>query len=343
MRRRQTSCPTSPERKSAPPMWSSKLSRRSSKRNKPSLASSSRSSRVTPSSRPTPRASSSKTWPRFWSTPDRFVGLHFFNPVARLPLVEVISGTATRETTAARAMSFVTQIGKLPLPCRSAPGFVVNRILAPYMLEALRAHEEGRALEEVDEAAEAFGMPMGPIELADRVGLDVAQHVSTILGAATGRRVPESLRLKVEAGHLGAKSGQGFYRYENDHPIKVRHRGPTHKDLGDRLILTLLNEAVACCEDGVVGRLRPARCRSGLWGWVCAVPGRPSALRKVARHRNSGRAARGASGQLRRAIHAPPGLAEARAVMGCADFSPGRVVDCAAGARSGPNSFVLPS
>lgn len=184
--------------------------------------------------------------------PERFVGLHFFNPVARLPLVEVISGTGTSEATASRAMGFVTQIGKLPLPCRSAPGFVVNRILAPYMLEALRAHEAGHALEEIDEAAEAFGMPMGPIELADRVGLDVAQHVSAILGAATGLDVPESLKRKVEAGHLGVKSGQGFYRYEKDRPIKQTRGSGRDPDLEDRLILTLVNEAVACCEDGVV-------------------------------------------------------------------------------------------
>jgi len=185
--------------------------------------------------------------------PERFVGLHFFNPVPRLPLVEVISGDQTSAATAAHAMSFVTQIGKLPLPCRSAPGFVVNRILAPYMLEALRAHEQGHSLEQIDEAAESFGMPMGPIELADRVGLDVAQHVSAILSRVTGLAVPDSLRDKVENGHLGAKTGEGFYKYENGRPIKQRPvPRSTDPDLQDRLILTLLNEAVACCEDGVV-------------------------------------------------------------------------------------------
>src|SRR5690606_19266560 len=99
--------------------------------------------------------------------PGRFVGLHFFNPVASLPLVEVIRGESTDPETEQRALAFVTQIGKLPLPCRSAPGFVVNRVLMPYMLEALKAHEDGYAFETIDAAATAFGMPMGPVELAD--------------------------------------------------------------------------------------------------------------------------------------------------------------------------------
>jgi 3-hydroxyacyl-CoA dehydrogenase / enoyl-CoA hydratase / 3-hydroxybutyryl-CoA epimerase len=187
------------------------------------------------------------------SRPQLFVGLHFFNPVARLPLVEVISGKDTSTATAQRTMSFVTQIGKLPLPCRSAPGFLVNRILAPYMLEALVAHEQGHALEEIDAVAETFGMPVGPIELADRVGLDVAQHVSAILSDVTGLTVPESLRLMVSAGHLGAKTGQGFYRYENDRAVKQRRsQGIADPDLEDRLMLMLLNEAIACYDEGVV-------------------------------------------------------------------------------------------
>ena len=111
-------------------------------------------------------------------SPGRLVGLHFFNPVASLPLVEVIHGRDTTQETMQKALSFVTRIGKLPLPCRSAPGFVVNRLLTPYMLEALYAHMDGHALETIDAAATSFGMPMGPIELADRVGLDVALHVA---------------------------------------------------------------------------------------------------------------------------------------------------------------------
>lgn len=183
--------------------------------------------------------------------PGRFVGLHFFNPVSRLPLVEVVSGAQTDEAVVRRAMSFVTQIGKLPLPCRSAPGFVVNRILAPYMLEALRAHEEGASLETIDKAAEDFGMPTGPVELADRVGLDIAAHVTELLGSSA----PESLRAKVRAGELGAKTGKGFYEFKNNRPQKSSRYEPPTQDLQDRLILALVNEAMACYEDGIVDDL----------------------------------------------------------------------------------------
>jgi 3-hydroxyacyl-CoA dehydrogenase / enoyl-CoA hydratase / 3-hydroxybutyryl-CoA epimerase len=184
--------------------------------------------------------------------PDRFVGLHFFNPVASLPLVEVIRGQQTDEETMQRALAFVTQIGKLPLPCRSAPGFVVNRVLMPYMLEALEAHEDGHAIETIDAAAKSFGMPMGPVELADKVGLDVALHVARILGEPLGRGVPRALERKVEAGELGVKTGSGFYRYQNDKPQKQSSFAKPNRDLEDRLILPLLNEAVACWAEGIV-------------------------------------------------------------------------------------------
>jgi 3-hydroxyacyl-CoA dehydrogenase/enoyl-CoA hydratase/3-hydroxybutyryl-CoA epimerase len=190
------------------------------------------------------------------SNPDRFVGLHFFNPVASLPLVEVICGRDTDEKTMQMALSFVTQIGKLPLPCRSAPGFVVNRLLTPYMLEALHAHLDGHSLEAIDAAATGFGMPIGPIELADRVGLDVALHVAEILKEVLAIEPPESLRSKVAQGDLGVKSGRGFYSYDpQGKPIKDRKNRKAavpDDDLGDRLILPLLNEAVACLHEGVV-------------------------------------------------------------------------------------------
>src|SRR5690606_18614091 len=178
--------------------------------------------------------------------PGRFVGLHFFNAVPSLPLVEVIRGERTDEETMQRALAFVTQIGKVPLPCRSAPGFVVNRVLMPYMLEALNAHEDGHAFETIDAAAKAFGMPMGPIELADKVGLDVALHVARILSGPLGRTVPRALEAKVEAGELGEKPGAGFYRYANGRPDKKRDFPPPAPDLADRLLLPLVNEAVAC-------------------------------------------------------------------------------------------------
>ncbi|HET8699363.1 MAG TPA: 3-hydroxyacyl-CoA dehydrogenase NAD-binding domain-containing protein [Gammaproteobacteria bacterium] len=184
--------------------------------------------------------------------PERFVGLHFFNPVASLPLVEVIRGDGTGEAALERALSFVTQIGKLPLPCRSAPGFVVNRVLTPYMLEALRAHEDGYALETIDAAAKDFGMPMGPVELADRVGLDVALHVAKILATVLGTEPPALLAQKVAARELGVKTGRGFYVYENDKPRKQRPYPRPDADLADRLLLPLINEAVACVDAKIV-------------------------------------------------------------------------------------------
>jgi 3-hydroxyacyl-CoA dehydrogenase/enoyl-CoA hydratase/3-hydroxybutyryl-CoA epimerase len=185
--------------------------------------------------------------------PDRFVGLHFFNPVASLPLVEVISGAQTSAETMQAALSFVTRIGKLPLPCRSAPGFVVNRLLTPYMLEALHAHADGHALESIDAAAKSFGMPVGPVELADRVGLDVALHVAEILSGILASRPPEVLRAKVAKGELGVKTGRGFYAYDaKGKPIKQHGAARPDEGLGDRLLLPLINEAVACLDEGVV-------------------------------------------------------------------------------------------
>ncbi len=185
--------------------------------------------------------------------PDRFVGLHFFNPVASLPLVEVIRGAETSDETMQAAMSFVTRIGKLPLPCRSAPGFLVNRLLTPYMLEALYAHADGHNLESIDAAAKSFGMPMGPVELADRVGLDVALHVAEILSDVLAAKPPDLLKAQVAKGALGVKPRRGFYAYdERGKPIKDRARRPADDELADRLLLPLLNEAVACLHEGVV-------------------------------------------------------------------------------------------
>jgi 3-hydroxyacyl-CoA dehydrogenase/enoyl-CoA hydratase/3-hydroxybutyryl-CoA epimerase len=185
--------------------------------------------------------------------PGRFVGLHFFNPVASLPLVEVIRGAQTSAETMQAALSFVTKIGKLPLPCRSAPGFVVNRLLTPYMLEALHAHADGHSLESIDAAAKTFGMPIGPVELADRVGLDVALHVAEILGGVLRAAPPDLLRAKVAKGELGVKTGRGFYRYDaKGKPIKRRGTRPADAGLADRLLLPLINEAVACLHESVV-------------------------------------------------------------------------------------------
>jgi 3-hydroxyacyl-CoA dehydrogenase/enoyl-CoA hydratase/3-hydroxybutyryl-CoA epimerase len=185
--------------------------------------------------------------------PTRFIGLHFFNPVAQLPLVEVIRCDDTADDALNIGFAFVKRIGKFPLECMSSPGFVVNRILAPYMGEAMELAESGVPLDVIDRAAVEFGMPMGPVELVDSVGIDVALHVSRVLGAAVDRPVPEKLVSMVEQGQLGRKSGQGFYEWVDGKAVKPRSEwsGDT-AEITDRLVLSMVNEAVACLEDGVV-------------------------------------------------------------------------------------------
>ena len=185
--------------------------------------------------------------------PERFIGLHFFNPVALMPLVEVIRCGDTDQDALDIGFAFVKGIGKLPLECKSAPGFVVNRILAPYMAEAMHLVEDGVSLVDIDRAAERFGMPMGPVELVDSVGIDVALHVSKVLGGALNRPVPGSLAEMVERGQLGRKSGRGFYEWVDGKPQKPSGgQGNVPADIEDRLVLPMVNEAVACLADGVV-------------------------------------------------------------------------------------------
>jgi len=186
--------------------------------------------------------------------PERFIGLHFFNPVAKLPLVEVIRAEDTAQEALDSGFAFVKAIGKFPLECRSAPGFVVNRVLAPYMAEAMYLAGEGVPLREIDRAAEDFGMPMGPIELLDSVGLDVALHVSNVLGKAFNKPVPPKLSQMVESKQLGRKSGKGFYAWEEGKAVKpdVPPGTSVPDDTCDRLILAMVNEAVGCLHDNVV-------------------------------------------------------------------------------------------
>ena len=186
--------------------------------------------------------------------PGRLVGLHFFNPVAQMPLVEVIESGATDPRAHAAALAFTRAIDKLPLPCRSAPGFLVNRVLMPYMTEAMLVAQEGVPLATIDEAAVRFGMPMGPIELADVVGLDVCLHVGRILSAAFGGPAPDAVASLVEAGKLGKKSGQGLYEWRDGKAVKpaVDPAARVPDDLEDRLMLALVNEAMAVLREGVV-------------------------------------------------------------------------------------------
>jgi 3-hydroxyacyl-CoA dehydrogenase/enoyl-CoA hydratase/3-hydroxybutyryl-CoA epimerase len=186
--------------------------------------------------------------------PERLVGLHFFNPVARMQLVEIVRGTATGQETLDRAAALVGVIRRLPLPVKSSPGFLVNRILMPYLMEAVAMETEGIAVTEIDRAAVEFGMPMGPIFLADTVGLDICLSVARILAQSLGSEVPKRLEELVAAGRLGKKSGHGFYAYDKDRPVipeKQKGEAQPAGDLAERLMLRLLNEAVACRREQV--------------------------------------------------------------------------------------------
>jgi 3-hydroxyacyl-CoA dehydrogenase / enoyl-CoA hydratase / 3-hydroxybutyryl-CoA epimerase len=187
------------------------------------------------------------------SDPSRLVGIHFFNPVAQLQLVEVVQGASSRPQAVQDALKFTRKLDKLPLPCKSAPGFVVNRILTPYVNEAFFALEAGVPAAVIDRAAVQFGMPLGPIELSDVVGLDVSLNVGRVLGEAFHRDVPQILIKLVEQKKLGRKSGEGFYRWQDGKAQKEATQNAAEpEDLQDRLILPLLNEAVACLREGTI-------------------------------------------------------------------------------------------
>jgi 3-hydroxyacyl-CoA dehydrogenase/enoyl-CoA hydratase/3-hydroxybutyryl-CoA epimerase len=183
--------------------------------------------------------------------PTRLVGIHFFNPVPQLPLVEVVSSKNTNPRVSANAAAFVRQIDKLPLPTRDSPGFLVNRVLGPYLQNAFQMIEKGAKPETLDAAMVAFGMPMGPAELADTVGLDICLHAGKSLAKAANAQAPKFLEEKVAAGQLGRKSGQGIYRWENGKPVKdapaAYDEGLTHA-----LISPYLNEAQAAVVEGIV-------------------------------------------------------------------------------------------
>ncbi|WP_379653576.1 3-hydroxyacyl-CoA dehydrogenase NAD-binding domain-containing protein [Pseudoxanthomonas sp. UC19_8] len=185
--------------------------------------------------------------------PAQFGGLHYFNPVAMMPLVEIVQHDTIAPETVQRLAAFCKALDKFPVPVAGTPGFLVNRVLFPYMLEAANAYAEGIPGPVIDKAAVKFGMPMGPIELIDTVGLDVAAGVGRELSPFLGLQVPAALAT-LEPDKRGKKDGQGLYKWENGRAVKPEvpkdYQAPT--DLEDRLILPLLNEAVACLHDGVV-------------------------------------------------------------------------------------------
>lgn len=186
------------------------------------------------------------------NNPNRLVGIHFFNPVAKMDLVEVVSSTQTSKKIELNSCAFVNQIGKLPLPVKSSPGFLVNRVLMPYLMECVQLLDEGYSAETIDEAALSFGMFMGPVELADTVGLDVGLAVAENLTGHFGGTVPQKLRDMVKEGKLGRKTGQGLYQYKNGKPIKKQPSTPIPPHIADRLILRMVNESAACLREGVV-------------------------------------------------------------------------------------------
>lgn len=190
---------------------------------------------------------------RVMRNPERLVGIHFFNPVSKMELVEVVSSAKTTQDVAQASCAFVNQIGRLPLPVKSSPGFLVNRVLMPYLMECVQLLEEGYSPEVIDEAAKSFGMIMGPVELADTVGMDVCLAVAENLTAHFGGTVPQTLRDMVAAGKLGRKSGEGFYRYTNGKPVKQKKSAiKPDKEIAHRLILRMVNEAAMCLREGVV-------------------------------------------------------------------------------------------
>ncbi len=200
--------------------------------------------------------------------PADFCGMHFFNPVHRMPLVEVVRGHATSDDTVATVHAFAVTLGKVPVVCNDGPGFLVNRILGPYLNEAGWLLAEGATVEEVDRAATDFGMPMGPIRLIDEVGIDIARHAGDTLHEAFGARMaPAPPLTALEAtDRLGRKNGRGFYRYEDGKAegvdesvytdlgpsVPAERGGIDTGDIRARLVLAMINEAARVLDDGIV-------------------------------------------------------------------------------------------
>ncbi len=190
--------------------------------------------------------------------PGRLVGLHFFNPVAKMQLIEIVRGEKTYAKVSARAAAFANRIGRLPIPVKSSPGFLVNRVLMPYVLEAVELLKQGLPASLIDKVATNFGMPMGPITLADTVGLDICYQVGENLTKSFGGALPELLKRKVNDGHLGKKTGQGFYTWEKGRPKKgwfAKGNMTSARqvdDIEDRLVFRYLNECIACLHEGIV-------------------------------------------------------------------------------------------
>ncbi len=199
------------------------------------------------------------------TNPERVVGMHFFNPVPQLPLVEIIRGEHTSDQTICLVAALATKIGKFPIVVADVPGFLVNRILTTYLNEAAFLLQEGYAIEDIDQAALNFGLPMGPIRLLDQIGLDVASHVCKTMINGYGKRMiaPNHIEKMLLINRLGKKNSFGFYNYQNKKPtidpkvyeiLEIKNKKSADlQQIQDRLILSLINEAVLCLDEGVAG------------------------------------------------------------------------------------------
>lgn len=199
---------------------------------------------------------------------ERFVGLHFFNPVHRMPLVEVVRGKYSSDTAIAAVFNLVKKLGKTPIVVKDGPGFLINRLLLSYMVEAISLLEEGHAMHKIDETMKKFGMPMGPVELLDEVGIDVAEKVANILRSTMADRMAESdlLPMLIKEGRLGKKTQKGFYLYTTgkkatdprvDKMISIKNRTDLNQtQLVQRMIYPMINEAARCLEEGVAQSAR---------------------------------------------------------------------------------------
>ena len=233
-----------------------------------------------------------KAWPR----PENFAGMHFFNPVDRMQLVEVIRGEQTSDQTVVTLVALAKRIGKTPIVVRDCPGFLVNRILFPYINESLVLLEEGANPRAIDKAATAFGMPMGPVTLNDLVGLDTSLYAGRVVNTAFADRAKPTRVLDelVKAGRLGQKTGAGFYSYAKgqrgaDDPflaallerLGARPREFSQEELQDRLFLPMLTEASRVLTEGIVRE--PGDVDMGLILGIGfpAVPRRPAALGRL--------------------------------------------------------------
>jgi 3-hydroxyacyl-CoA dehydrogenase/enoyl-CoA hydratase/3-hydroxybutyryl-CoA epimerase len=187
--------------------------------------------------------------------PERLVGIHFFNPVAKMLLVEIVKGERTDAEIVNKAIAFTRKIDRLPLPVKSSPGFLVNRILMPYLLESVAMLKEGIPATAIDKAMVKFGMPMGPITLADVVGLDVCLSVAQHLGKYFNTPIPEQLEQLIAKGKLGRKTGEGFYKYTKLGK-KLPSKEPTYDKpldpIAERLVKRIIEESYACLREQVV-------------------------------------------------------------------------------------------